>query len=73
MNKEKEIISTISGLLPRSRNQLNDLFESDSEILQFGNKKLLFTVDEYLAGTLQWQPSVTFSPAEECHGIMLTA
>lgn len=47
MSKEKEIISVISRLLPRSRNQLNNLFESDSEIVQFGGKKLLFTVDEY--------------------------
>ncbi|UCH14273.1 MAG: hypothetical protein JSV22_14380 [Bacteroidales bacterium] len=47
MNKEKEIISTISRFLPRSSNQLNDLFESDSEILQFGGKNMLFTVDEY--------------------------
>ncbi|MBN2520498.1 MAG: hypothetical protein JXB17_08340 [Bacteroidales bacterium] len=49
MNKEKEIISLIAGLLPRSNGQLNNLFESDSEIVMFGDQKLLFTVDEYSA------------------------
>ncbi len=49
MNKEKDIISTIADFLPRSKNQLNNLFESDSEIIQFNDQKLLFTVDEYSA------------------------
>lgn len=47
MNREKDIINTISGILPRSQEQLNGLFESDAEIIMFNGKKLLFTVDDY--------------------------
>ncbi|MBI4646301.1 MAG: thiamine-monophosphate kinase [Bacteroidia bacterium] len=47
MNKEKEIIKRIAELLPRSALQLNALFESDSEILDYNGKKMLFTTDEF--------------------------
>jgi thiamine-monophosphate kinase len=47
MNNEKEIIRLIANLLPKSKLQMNELFESDSEILNYGNKKMLFTVDEF--------------------------
>ncbi len=47
MNKERSIITTIAGMLPRSSDQLNGLFESDSEILSYNGKNLLFTVDDY--------------------------
>ncbi|MCG8686150.1 MAG: AIR synthase related protein, partial [Desulfobacterales bacterium] len=44
---EKELINSISSLLPRSYQQLNKVFESDSEIVPFGDMQMLFTVDEY--------------------------
>lgn len=47
MYGEKSIINTMASLLPRSNEQLNKLFESDSEIISFHGKKLLFTVDDY--------------------------
>jgi len=47
MYGEKSIISTMASLLPRSSDQLNGLFESDSEIISFHGKKMLFTVDDY--------------------------
>jgi thiamine-monophosphate kinase len=47
VNREKDIINLISGILPRSPDQLNRLFESDSEILRFGSELFLFTVDEF--------------------------
>jgi len=34
-------------MLPRSNDQLNELFESDSEILSYHGRNLLFTVDDY--------------------------
>ena len=47
MKSEKEFILLISKNLPRSKRQINKLFESDSEII-IGNKgNLLFTVDDY--------------------------
>lgn len=49
MNKEKDIISTMANMMPRPGDQMNSLFESDSEILQHGDQKLLFTIDEYSA------------------------
>ena len=47
MNREKDIIHLISKLLPRSADQINKCFESDSEILRHGSEFLLFTVDEF--------------------------
>jgi len=47
MSREKDIITSIASQLPRSNRQLNNLFESDSEIIQFGSKKLLLTIDEF--------------------------
>jgi len=47
MSREKDIITRIANQLPRSDNQLNNLFESDSEIIQYGSKKLLVTIDEF--------------------------
>lgn len=47
MSREKDIITIIANQLPRSDKQLNNLFESDSEIIQFDFTKLLFTVDEF--------------------------
>lgn len=47
MSREKDIITRIANQLPRSDKQLNNLFESDSEIIQFDFTKLLFTVDEF--------------------------
>jgi thiamine-monophosphate kinase len=47
MSTEKDIIKLISAQLPRCKKQLNELFESDSEIIQFNSSKLLFTVDSF--------------------------
>ena len=47
MCKEKDIIRIISEQLPRSKKQLNNLFESDSEIIRFNSSKLLFSVDSF--------------------------
>lgn len=47
MSREKDIITIIANQLPRSDKQLNNLFESDSEIIQYGSKKLLVTIDEF--------------------------
>ncbi|MCK4829628.1 thiamine-monophosphate kinase, partial [bacterium] len=47
MSREKDIITRIANQLPRSDKQLNNLFESDSEIIQLDFTKLLFTVDEF--------------------------
>ncbi|WP_319503577.1 thiamine-phosphate kinase [uncultured Draconibacterium sp.] len=47
MNVEENIISLISEQLPRSKKQLNELFESDAEILKKRNGFLLFSVDDF--------------------------
>ncbi|MHB8074106.1 thiamine-phosphate kinase [Desulfosporosinus fructosivorans] len=47
MSKEKEMIELINKHMPRSASQLNKLFESDSEIVQFQGKRLLYTMDEF--------------------------
>ena len=47
MNLEENIISLLSDQLPRSKKQLNDLFESDAEILKKKNGYLLFSVDDF--------------------------
>ncbi|MBU8892543.1 MAG: hypothetical protein KOO66_07170 [Bacteroidales bacterium] len=47
MNKEIEIIEKILNILPKSKFLQNEFFESDAEIVNYNNKKLLFSVDEF--------------------------
>ncbi|MFC2152259.1 thiamine-phosphate kinase [Bacteroidota bacterium] len=47
MNKETEIIEKILKILPKSKSLQNNFFESDAEILNYNNKKLLFSIDEF--------------------------
>ena len=47
MNVEENIISLISEQLPRSKKQVNELFESDAEILKKKRGFLLFSVDDF--------------------------
>ena len=44
---EKKIINLMSSMLPKSPDQLNRPFESDSEIIKYGSELLLITVDEF--------------------------
>lgn len=47
MGKEHDLIKMISSIMPRSQHQLNQLFESDAEIIDFGGKRMLFNIDEF--------------------------
>lgn len=47
MNVEENIISLLSEQLPRSKKQLNELFEADAEILKKKNGYMLFSVDDF--------------------------
>lgn len=47
MNKETDIIKIIIGILPKSEFLHNKFFESDAEIINHNNKKLLFSIDEF--------------------------
>jgi len=47
MKTESQLIENISGRLPRSPLQVNQLFESDAEILKSGEGYLLYSVDDY--------------------------
>jgi len=47
MSREKEFIRKMVSVLPRSENQFNACFESDAEILAFGNANLMFSVDSF--------------------------
>ena len=47
MNKETEIIEKILDILPKSKLLQNNFFESDAEIVNYNNKKLLFSIDEF--------------------------
>jgi len=47
MSKEKDLIELINKQMPRSTNQLNKLFEADSEIVDFHGHRLLYTMDEF--------------------------
>jgi len=47
MNREKKTIELINSIMPRSNNQLNHIFESDSEIIKFNDKKILLTTDKF--------------------------
>ena len=47
MNKETQIIKKIIEILPKSEFLENNFFESDAEIINHNNKKLLFSIDEF--------------------------
>ena len=47
MDKEYDIIRMIAGQMPRSINQLNELFDSDAEVVRFNGSDLLFNIDSY--------------------------
>lgn len=44
---ERELIEKLAVLMPKTGLQQNGIFESDSEILRFGDRNLLFTTDEF--------------------------
>jgi thiamine-monophosphate kinase len=46
---ETALIKLIDSLLPVGKDRLNRCFECDSEIIDWGGKKLLFTMDEFSA------------------------
>lgn len=47
MSFEENIIKTIRNIIPKSSLQMNDLFESDSEILNFYDNKMLINIDTF--------------------------
>ena len=47
MNREKEIINKILSQFPKSKKHINEFYESDAEIIEFGSNKILFTTDEF--------------------------
>lgn len=47
MDKEKEMIEIIDKHMPRSKDQLNRLFEADSEIIAFPGGKILYNIDDF--------------------------
>lgn len=47
MSFEENIIKTIRNIIPKSSMQLNELFESDSEIININNNKLLINIDTF--------------------------
>lgn len=47
MSRESDLIRMISSVLPRSECQLNQPFESDAEIIEFGSQRLLVNIDEF--------------------------
>jgi len=47
MNTEREIILRILRSMPLTAKHINDVFHSDSEILDIGDKRYLFTIDSY--------------------------
>ncbi len=47
MSKEKEMIEIINKHMPKSPTQLNKLFESDAEIIDFQSKRLAYSMDEF--------------------------
>ena len=47
MSKEKEMIEMIQKHMPKSSMQLNKLFQSDAEIIDFHGKKLVYSIDEF--------------------------
>ncbi|MCF8371378.1 MAG: thiamine-phosphate kinase [Bacteroidales bacterium] len=47
MSKESSIIKRIVGVLPKSGFMQNEFFQSDSEIIDFHNRKVLFSMDDF--------------------------
>jgi thiamine-monophosphate kinase len=47
INREVETIKRILQILPKSKFHLNPFFESDSEVIDYQGKKLLFSIDEF--------------------------
>ncbi|MEN8907136.1 MAG: AIR synthase related protein [Clostridiales bacterium] len=47
MNRERNLIKSISNNMPRSSMQINKLFESDSEIISFNGLNLCHSIDEF--------------------------
>lgn len=47
MSREKEMIEIINQQMPKSSAQLNKLFESDAEILDFQGTRLVYNMDEF--------------------------
>lgn len=45
--KERDMIKLLCSGLPRAGTQVNALFESDAEILKFGDRYLLYSMDEF--------------------------
>ncbi|TYQ14566.1 UNVERIFIED_CONTAM: thiamine-monophosphate kinase [Acetivibrio alkalicellulosi] len=44
---EKELITIVAGVMPKLKTQENSLFEADCEIVDLGDRKLLFNIDEF--------------------------
>ncbi len=47
MNREKRIIELITDIMPQTKHRISKCFESDSELIQFGNNNLLFSIDGF--------------------------
>ncbi|MGE4283703.1 MAG: AIR synthase related protein [Clostridia bacterium] len=47
MSREKEMIRIIQQQMPRSSTQINTVFESDAEIVDFHGKSLVYNIDEF--------------------------
>jgi len=47
MSIESDLIKKISSIMPRSEHQINKLFESDAEIIDFGGRRMMFSIDEF--------------------------
>ncbi|MDQ2087527.1 AIR synthase related protein [Herbivorax sp. ANBcel31] len=44
---ERELIKIVAGMMPKSDAQKNSLFEADCEIVDLGDRKILFNIDEF--------------------------
>jgi thiamine-monophosphate kinase len=47
MNTERELILRIARSMPPTTKHINDVFHSDSEIIDIGGSRYLFTIDSY--------------------------
>jgi thiamine-monophosphate kinase len=47
VSREKTIIELINKIMPMSASRLNKPFESDSEIIRYGDEKILFSIDAF--------------------------
>jgi len=47
MSKEEDLIRKMATYYSRSKDQLNEIYESDSEIIDFFGSKLLINIDEF--------------------------